>query len=219
MSLENEKTVEVYTKLANLYIHNSLEKESEDVEAAQRKRKQLQDFLRLAFSTLSDNALVFEIGSGAGENAEFLAQRGFSVTASDVAPAFINETRERGIETILFNALEDDFPRKYYGILCWRVFVHFTQEDAKLVLEKTYNALEKRGRLIFNALNIDNYRVSSEWVDFSGTYHMGVKRFYHYYQKHELDMIIDEIGFKTVSFSCEGGKDNNKWFVYVLEKT
>ena len=47
---------------------------------------------------------------------------------------------------------------------------------------------------------------------------MGVERYYHYYLQEELDRIIDQTRFLIQSFHKEGGDDNNKWLVYVLQK-
>ena len=51
---------------------------------------------------------------------------GYNVTASDVADDFLKAIKKNGLEPIKFNVLEDDFIGKYFGIFCWRVFVHFS---------------------------------------------------------------------------------------------
>ena len=218
MSYENEKTVEVYNHFADKYIQNTLTKNEEDIIATQTKEKKLNDFLLFGFSTLPKNSSIFEIGSGAGENSAFLSKQGFNVTASDVALAFINETRNKQVKTIKFNVLTDSFQRKYDGILCWRVFVHFTLEDTIIALDKVYKALENKGRFIFNVMNIEEHNISSEWLDFSGVYHLGVERYYHYYDEIELNNLIEKIGFHIVQVKRDGGENNNKWLTYILEK-
>ena len=37
---------------------------------------------------------------------------------------FIYETKSKGLDTIEFNVLEDDFKEKYSAVFCWRVLVH-----------------------------------------------------------------------------------------------
>ena len=45
---------------------------------------------------------------------------------------------------------------------------------------------------------------------------MGAERYYRYFSEKELNEIITKIGYQVYSFHKEGGKNNNKWLVYVL---
>ena len=218
MSEENKKTVEVYKKTAHLYLANSAEHDRIDPDKAKRKREKLENLIKESFSILPKNSKIFEIGSGDGENAKFIEELGFKVTASDTADDFIKATKNKGLNTIKFNAIENDFPEKYNGIFCWRVFVHFTKEDALKIIEKSYENLEENGVFIFNAINRENKDVDNEWVDFEGEYHMGVERYYNYFLQEDLDNIIKQTDFKIMNFRKEGGESNNKWLVYVLKK-
>ena len=138
----------------------------------------------------------------------------FLVSARD----FVEATRKQGLTTIKFDALEDDFPEKYFAVFCWRVFVHFTKEDALKIIKKVYNNLEENGIFVFNAINRETKEVDNEWVDFEGEYHMGVERYYNYFRQDELDDIISQTDFHVQDFHTEGGKNKNKWLVYVLKK-
>lgn len=218
MSIENKKTVEVYKKTAHLYLSTSNEHDNMDPDRAKEKRENLQNLIKTSFSNLSEHSKVFEIGSGNGDNAKYIKSLGFEVTASDTADAFITATQNQGLTTIKFDALEDDFPEKYSGVFCWRVFVHFTKDDALKLIQKVYDALEDNGIFIFNAINREIKTIDNEWVDFEGEYHLGVERYYSYFRKDELDDIIKETDFKIKSFHQEGGENNNKWLIYVLEK-
>lgn len=174
--------------------------------------------IKESFSNLPKNAKVFEIGSGEGKNAKFMQDLGFNVIASDTADDFIEATRKLGVNTIQFDALEDDFSEKYSGMFCWRVFVHFTKEDAKKIIQKAYNALEDNGIFIFNAINRETKNVDNEWVDFEGEYHMGVERYYNYFSEEDFNDIINKTDFKIEKFYKEGGDNNNKWLICVLKK-
>ena len=218
MSLENKKTLEAYQKTANQYLLNSVEHNELDMAKAERKKAKLEDFIKRSFSTIPEGSKVLEIGSADGENAKYLESLGYKVTASDVADDFIEAIKANGLEPIKFNAIEDEFLEKYFGIFCWRVFVHFTKEDALTVIRKTYDALENDGIFIFNAINRETRSVDEEWVDFPGEYHMGIDRYYNYYNQADLDAMIAQTGYKIVDFHKEGGDENNKWLVYVLKK-
>ena len=218
MSIENKKTLEVYQKTAHLYLENSVEHDRLDPDKAKKKKEALEELIRISFESLPKGAKVFEIGSGDGTNAKYMESLGYDVTASDTADDFVEATRKQGLTTIKFDALEDDFPEKYFAVFCWRVFVHFTKEDALKIIKKVYNNLEENGIFVFNAINRETKEVYNEWVDFEGEYHMGVERYYNYFRQDELDDIISQTDFHVQDFHTEGGKNKNKWLVYVLKK-
>ncbi len=218
MSEENILTIKVYKEYAHKYIMNSQKKEQEDITLANEKKRKLIKFFSNYFSKLPPDARIMEIGSGGGENAALLIQSGYNIIASDASDSFVLEMLKNDINAITFNVLEDDFINDIGGILCWRVFVHFTLEDAQEVLRKSYEALNDGGIMIFNAMNREYFKLDSEWKDMAGIYHMGVDRFYQYYNKSELDKIIVESGFHIIQFFTEGGIEKNKWLVYVVEK-
>ena len=163
-------------------------------------------------------AKIFEIGSADGANAKYIEKLGYKMIASDVAEDFINSIKSKGLKAIKFNILENEFDEKYSAIFCWRVFVHFTKNDALKVLKKVYDILEKDGLFIFNAINRETRDVEEEWVDFPNEYHMEAERYYKYFSEQELNEIISSIGYKIHAFHKEGGENNNKWLVYVLQK-
>lgn len=218
MSKENKKTLEVYKEKAYMYLANSAEHDRLDPSKAKRKREKLEKLIKESFSILPENSKVFEIGSGDGTNAKFIESLGFEVTASDTADDFIKATKSQGIKTLKFDAIEDEFPEKYFGIFCWRVFVHFTKEDALKIIKKAYDALEDGGVFMFNAINRQTKIIDNEWVDFEGEYHMGSERYYSYFKKEDLDDMIKLTKFKIRDFHTEGGDEDNKWLIYVLEK-
>ena len=218
MSIENKKTVEIYKEKASTYLATSIEHDKLEPEKANRKREKLNNFLKSSFQTLPKNAKVLEIGSANGDNAKYIESLGYNVTASDIADDFIRASKNNGLTTIKFNILEDDFKEKYSGILAWRVFVHFTEEDIFETLKKSYDNLENNGIFIFNVINRETRNVDNEWVDFPNEYHMGAERYYQYFNQKNLDDIISQTKFQIQDFHNEGGDNNNKWLVYVLKK-
>ena len=218
MSEENKKTLEVYKEKAYMYLTNSIEHDKIDQAKAKQKREKLEKLITSSFLELPKKAKIFEIGSGDGLNAKFIESLGFDVTASDTADDFIEATQKQGVKTIKFDAIEDDFLEKYSAVFCWRVFVHFTKEDALKVIKKVYDNLEDNGIFIFNAINREIKNVDNEWVDFEGEYHMGAERYYSYFSEEELDKMIGQTNFQIIDFHKEGGENSNKWLVYVLKK-
>lgn len=218
MSIENKKTVEIYERKATTYLKTTIEHDKLDPEKAKRKKEKLQNFIKENLEQFKKGSKVFEIGSADGENAKYIKELGYNITASDIADAFIDETKSKIENTIKFNVLEDDFKDKYLAVLAWRVFVHFTKEDLDITLNKVHKALENGGIFIFNIMNRETKACDEEWVDFPNEYHMDAERYYKYFLKEEVDSLISKTDFKIKSFHMEGGDNKNKWLVYVLEK-
>lgn len=218
MSIENERTLEVYNKKAKTYLETSIKHDNLNPEKAKHKREQLEKFIKTNIETLPKGSKVFEIGSADGTNAKYIEKLGYEITASDIAEDFINSIKSKSLKAIKFNVLEDEFDEKYSAIFCWRVFVHFTKSDVSMVLKKVYNILEEGGLFIFNVINRETREVDEEWVDFPNEYHMGAERYYKYFYEEELNEIITKMGYKIYNFHKEGGENNNKWLVYVLRK-
>ncbi len=218
MSEQNQATLEVYQKTAQRYMENTITHDNLDPAKAEQKRRRLENFLAESFATLPDNADVFEIGAADGQNSRYLSSLGFNVMATDVADAFLQEMAAHKMKIMKFNALTDDFPQQYSGVLAWRIFVHFTPDDARVVMQKVHAALKDGGRFIFNAINREFKDVDEEWADFPGEYKMNAERFFHYYRKDELEKIATDAGFKIVNFHFEGGETGKKWLVFVVEK-
>lgn len=218
MSIENKKTVEIYERKAATYLKTTIEHDKLDEEKAKRKKEKLQNFIKENLEQFKKGSKVFEIGSADGENAKYIKELGYNITASDIADAFINETKSKVENTVKFNVLEDDFKDKYLAVLAWRVFVHFTKEDLDITLNKVHKALENGGIFIFNIMNRETKACDEEWVDFPNEYHMDAERYYKYFLKEEVDSLISKTDFKIKSFHMEGGDNKNKWLVYVLEK-
>lgn len=218
MSIENKKTVEIYERKAATYLKTTIEHDKLDEEKAKRKKEKLHNFIKTNLDSLEKGSKVFEIGSADGENAKYIKELGYNVTASDIADAFINETKSKVENTVKFNVLEDDFKDKYSAVFAWRVFVHFTKEDLDIALNKVYKALENGGIFIFNIMNRETKTCDEEWVDFPNEYHMDAERYYKYFLEEDVNNLISKTGFKIKSFHKEGGDNKNKWLVYVLEK-
>ena len=218
MSIENKKTVEIYERKAATYLKTTIDHDKLDPEKAKRKKEKLHNFIKTNLDSLEKGSKVFEIGSADGENAKYIKELGYNVTASDIADAFIDETKSKIENTIKFNVLEDDFKDKYSAVFAWRVFVHFTKEDLDITLNKVHKALENGGIFIFNIMNRETKACDEEWVDFPNEYHMDAERYYKYFLKEEVDSLISKTDFKIKSFHKEGGDNKNKWLVYVLEK-
>lgn len=213
MSVQNEKTIEAYQIIASNYL-----KSTKSVNSTGKVDKKLKDFINNTFSQVPVGSKVLEVGSADGEIAKYIKSIGYNVTASDVAQDFLKTLKENGLNTLKFNILVDEFKNKYNVIFCWKVFVHFTNEDALNALQKGYDALEDDGLFVFNVINRECKTASNEWTDFPGAYHVGKKRYFNYYVKEDMDKIISNTKFKIKDFQNSTSKNGVKWLIYVLKK-
>ena len=218
MSEENRRTLEVYEKKAKDFLGTTLKHYNLNPEKADKKEERLRNFLKNSFEVLPKGSKVFEIGCSDGQSSKYLESLGYDVLASDVAKDFVEIASKNGLKTIKFNLLEDDFKEKYSGILAWRVFVHFTEDDCIKALNKIYQALNEGGIFVFNLMNREIREVDHEWVDFQNEYYLGVERYFNYFSEEFMNKVINDTNFKIVRFFKEGGENNNKWLVYVLQK-
>lgn len=213
MSVQNEKTLDAYQKVAKNYLDSIKTDDPTD-----KVSKKLKDLINNSFKQVPIGSKVLEVGSADGETAKYIKSLGYNVTASDVAQDFLKAIKENGLDPLKFNILVDEFKDKYYVILCWKVFVHFTNEDALNALQKSYDALEENGLFIFNAINRECKKVDSEWADFPGSYSVGENRYFNYYTKEDMDKIISNTKFKIIDFQSNTTSSGVKWLIYVLKK-
>ncbi len=218
MSKENKKTLEAYQKVAKNYLNNESLVSLKYPEAVSRVSKETKMFIKETFKNIAKGSKVLEVGSANGHKAKFIQELGFNVTASDVADDFLKAINDSGLEPIKFNLLEDDFKDEYQVIFCWRVFVHFTKEDALKALNRCYEALNNNGLFIFSTISRDCKTVDNEWIDFPDEYHLGMERYFNYYSKKDLDEIINKTQFKIYDFRETVAENGTKWLYYVLIK-
>ena len=215
MSVQNKKTIEAYQTNANRYLENNYKIDKELWEESQ---KNVQHLMKELLSSIPKDGRILEIGSADGEIASYIKSLGYDITASDIADDFIKEITKKGLEPIKFNLLEDEFKDKYNCIICWKVFVHFTDNDVLKALEKIYDALDDNGIVIFNLISGDQKDNKEEWIDFPDNYSIGIDRYFRYYLKEDMDTIISKTDFKIFDYKEEIGVEKIKWLIYVLKK-
>lgn len=212
MSNENKKTIEAYNIGAKKFIENNKKNNTCDI------NDNLFKFIKDNLKDINKCSKVLEVGAADGVCSKYIEELGYDITASDVVLDFINEIENKNLKTIKFNILEDKFNDKYSAIICFKVFVHFTKEDILNALNKSYDALENNGIIIFNLISRDIKDKDYEWIDFPKDYSIGVDRYFRYYYKEDIDNIISKTKFKILKYNEEIGVEGAKWLVYVLRK-
>ena len=103
MSVENQKTLEIYKEKANVYMSNNQRHELLNPEMEYQKRNYVRNLIKQNFSELPENAKVFEIGSANGENSKYIKSLGYDITASDTVNPFLRCLQNEGLNWLFQN--------------------------------------------------------------------------------------------------------------------
>ncbi len=177
MSETNAATLAAYNQTIQTYIETT----PHTVTGA------LQHWLDDAVAWVEPYHRILEIGSGFGRDADYLEQCGLRVERTDAAQGFVDLLQAAGHQAGLLNALTDKLGGPYRLILADAVFLHFTVEELRLVLAKSYAALQRPGTLAFTLKQGDGSELS--------TAKLALPRFYQYWQPNPLAEEIYAAGF------------------------
>ena len=103
------------------------------------------DALRRMMQLVPAGGTVLEIGSGSGQDADFIESLGGVVRRTDAAQAFLDLQAERGKKGELLNVVTDPLGGPYSAILAMAVLIHVDREQVAPVLSKVFDALEPGG--------------------------------------------------------------------------
>ena len=103
------------------------------------------DALRRMMQFVPAGGTVLEIGSGSGQDADFIESLGGVVRRTDAAQAFLDLQAERGKKGELLNVVTDALGGPYSAILAMAVLIHVDREQVAPVLRKVFDALEPGG--------------------------------------------------------------------------
>lgn len=103
----------------------------------------IDDFL----SCLNKDALILDVGSGLGENADHMESKGFKVIRGEVIREFINFQKKPVIYFDIFNI---DESKKFDAIFMSRFFTLFSPNQVSKILENCHVILKSKGIISFN---------------------------------------------------------------------
>jgi SAM-dependent methyltransferase len=199
VSSGNDKTLKAYNDHIDQYIASM----------ATTGYSDLMIWLDEALALLPPGGLVLEIGTGTGREADYIESRGFKISRSDAASAFVDLLRKQGHEARLINALTDDFGGSYDMVIANAVLLHFTPEEARLVLKKALDSLRPGGIFAFTVKEGHG----SEWSDAK----IDAPRYFHYWQRPALETLVNDSGFTIVNI-IPGTSRSAKWLQIIAKK-
>jgi SAM-dependent methyltransferase len=199
MSHQNNQTLDVYAKHADLYEQKALSDFSNNSPKSQKFKKCYQRFLEESIKNISKDKKLFEIGSGYGRDANFIRSLGYNIQVSDAVDSFINRLRQEDFVPVKFNLITDDFKEMYDYILANAVLVHFPKDEVERAIIKIYEALNDDGIFAFSI----KQRVGGG-EDYK-TNIASMKCYFSYWDIGEIQKTIDKIGFTLISADKVGG--------------
>ncbi|MBM3198601.1 MAG: hypothetical protein FJZ58_05035, partial [Chlamydiae bacterium] len=116
MATPNERTLSSYELATQEYVQGT----ATEVSGSFKK------WIDATLALLSEEAEIFEIGSGFGRDAKYMESYGFHVERSDATEAFIALMQTEGYAALYFNVITDTFPSTYDLIFANAVFLHLT---------------------------------------------------------------------------------------------
>jgi hypothetical protein len=148
---------------------------------------------------LTKNCKVFEIGSGAGIDAQVFRSQGYDIDTSDYAEGFFEMLQSKGFSPVEFDVINNIPDAQYSCIYANAVFVHISQEDMKQFLSRVYTT-SYNGTIVFISVLLgDGYERSARG--------RGFERDFYYYNED----LIREI-YKSANVSIIETKNiNDKW--------
>ena len=198
MTSDNDRTLQTY----NDHIDNYVSGTPQIIYAS------LKVWMDQALSLIPEGGAILELGSGFGRDATYMKSCGYHVTATDAAQGFVDLLQKAGHETRLLNALTDEFGNSYDMIFAHAVLLHFSPEQAGLVIKKAFVSLNSAGVLAFSVKQGSGAKWTNE--------KLGSPRHFYYWQKPELEKLLKTTDFSD--FAITEGKSKNASWLYVIAK-
>ena len=166
-------------------------------------------FLDRIAASLGPGAAVLELGSGTGEAARYLADRGLVVQPSDGAVAFVEWMRDTGLSPVRLDVLTDDLGGPWDAVVAFAVLLHLTTEELGTVLDRVRNAVRPDGLLALSVKEGDG----SAWSD----HRLGSPRFFTFWRPGPLAEVLADHGWTVLDLERRAG-DRDLWILLTARR-
>lgn len=201
MSKTNETTISSY----NTHIQQYVDGTPHEVTGV------VKDWLDSSLVDLPKHARILELGSAFGRDAVYLAGLGYSVECTDATPAFVDLLRQKGFSAKVLNAITDELPQGLDYVLANAVLLHFTRDEATLVIKKVFDALNVNGRFVFSLKQGEGDGWSEE--------KLGAPRYFCYWTDRQIHSVLDAAGFVDIQIFGDKATANATWLQMIARKT
>lgn len=171
--MADRETLDTYTKKAADYAA---------LEFSEGEKQALDGFL----SMLPKGGAILDLGCGPGLHAARMAAEGFTVSAIDATPAFVEAARKKGVAARLGSFDDLTETAAYDGIWASFSLLHAPKADFPRHLAAIHRALRPGGTL-YLGLKLG-----------TGEHRDSLGRFYAYYEEPELRDLLARAGFAGI---------------------
>ena len=151
---------------------------------------------------VAPGASVLEIGSGTGEDAVALEERGYRVRRTDAARSFVEMIRADGFAADQLNAITDELGGPFDLIFADAVFLHFDRAELTTVLRKAHAAAT---RLAFTTREGEGGEWSNRFLD--------LPRRFNSWQEQPLRDLLTETGWTITHLERTQTRLGSNWFL------
>jgi len=174
-------TIDSYDKTVDKYIKSVKKLISEDK-------------LSIFTSRLTKGAKILDLGCGPGLHSKRFFDEGYNVTGIDLSEEMIKSAKKKVPDSdfLVMDVTSLDFEDEVFdGIWANAIYLHLKKNEIHTALGEAYRILKKDG-IFFVALK----QGKGESFDVDKRY--GVKKFFAYYGKEELEKILESVGFSIM---------------------
>jgi SAM-dependent methyltransferase len=173
----------------------------------------MQEWMNRTVSYLPPRALVLEVGSGSGRDAEYLEGAGLRVLRTDVVETFVERLRSQGYDASYLDAVRDEFPNDLDCVFANAVVCHFEKPQFSQFLMRSRAALRAGGTLSFTTKLGEKYEPTSQQSRLAAT------RKFSRWPTADLIRFLDQHDFVVEWHSESGGiRSASKWINVVARK-
>ena len=163
--------------------------------AAEEFAAQFADFI----TVLTPNAVVADIGSGPGKEAQILTTVAQKVVAVDLSAIMLAKVKAKhpAIETVQANMNQLPFPNKSFAaIWCSRAIIHIPQEDLMQTVQEFHRLLQPKGvlGLLFRTPDED-ISVKEEFLPETAPQSEGLIYYRNLYSEAYMTQVLIHAGF------------------------
>lgn len=172
----------------------------------------LQKWMGRAVSGLEADALILEIGSGTGRDANYLESLGYRVQRTDASQGFVQYLQAQGKQAELLNVLTDELPADCDLIHANAVFLHFTKPEFTTAAKKVFAALKAGGHFSLSLKRGDGQETTSSKLN--------APRYFRYWQPAEAEAELERAGFSgvVIDASDDWRPEKPEWLFMTAEK-
>lgn len=165
------------------------------------------------FVDLVEGKNVLDVGFGSGRDTCFFLEKGLKVLSIDISLKFAKHLQSKNLSQIcLMDMRRLGLKNNYFnGLWACASALHIPRADFSSTLREFYSVLSERGLLYLSMKEGQG----EEW---SETGLNGLKRYYVYYTKDEINNILTSEGFEIVQEFVKGQNSSHRRWISIFAR-